>query len=136
MKIHNKYLASILAFAIIAVPFIAGAAGMLTVDCNVGDTVNGSKTGLGTACDFNALMGLVNKIIDFLLFIIATPLAALAIAYAGWLMISSGGSSEKVTKAKNIMFNLVIGYIIALAAWLIVHTILIQLGFNGEMYLK
>ncbi|MES2930897.1 MAG: pilin [Patescibacteria group bacterium] len=110
------------------------AAGLIP-DCNRGTTVNSAKTGLGTACGFNELMGLANKVISFLLFTIATPLVALIVCYAGFLLLTSGGSSEKLTKAKHIFKNVLIGYIVALAAWLIIHTIVKTLGFTGDDFL-
>ena len=82
-------------------------------------------------CDFNFFMQMINGLITFLLFVVATPMAALAFAYAGWLYISSQGSEGNVTKAKSIMTNVFWGYIIALAAWLIVNTILKSLGVTG-----
>jgi len=88
-----------------------------------------------TGCGFNDLMKAINNVITFLIFTIATPLAALGIMYAGWLYLSSGGSEENVTKAKHILKNIVLGYVIALAAWLIVHTILSTLGFTGDSFL-
>ncbi len=81
-------------------------------------------------CGFPEAMLLVKNIIEFLLFVIATPLAALIISYAGFLMITAGGNSEKVTKAKSIIKNIVFGYIVALAAWIIVSTIFSTLGVN------
>ena len=101
---------------------------------STGLVINGIKT----PCDFNYFMILINNIINFLLFVIATPLAALIICYAGWLYLSSGGSSENISKAKKILLNLVIGYVIALAAWLIVKTILKTLGVDPsiETFLK
>ncbi len=83
-------------------------------------------------CGFNELMELINKVINFLLFKIAMPLAALIFAYAGFLLITAGGDPSKVTKAKAIIRNLLIGFVIALAAWLIVNTILSTLGFQGS----
>jgi len=86
-----------------------------------------------TGCGFNELMKLINTVITFLLFTLATPLFALILIYVGWLYLSAGGSSENVTKAKKILKNALIGYVIALAAWLIVKTILVTLGFQpGE----
>lgn len=87
-------------------------------------------------CDFNHVILLINNVIQFLLFGIATPLAALAITYAGFLLLFSGGSSEAKTKAKNIIKNIVIGYIVALGAWLIVNTIFKTFGFKGETYMQ
>ncbi len=87
-------------------------------------------------CDFNHLMQLVNNVIDFLLFWLATPLIALILVYAGILMLTSGGSTESVTKVKKIIKNVVFGYIIALAAWLIIHTILTTLGVDPKPFLE
>ncbi len=83
-------------------------------------------------CDFNGLLDMINNTIDFLLFTIATPLIALILCYAGFLLITSGGNSESRSKAKKIIKNVIIGYIIALTAWLVVHTILKTLGFDPE----
>jgi heme A synthase len=73
------------------------------------------------------VMSLVNRFINFLLITLATPLFALIMIYVGWLYLSDMGSAENVTKAKKIFKNVVIGYVIALAAWLIVHTIVASL---------
>ncbi|MFA6257006.1 MAG: pilin [Candidatus Paceibacterota bacterium] len=83
-------------------------------------------------CDFNALMEMVNKIIDFLLFKMFVPIAAIMFAYAGVIMVTSGGeASGERAKAKKIFTNTVLGLIIAVAAWLIISTILTLFGFNG-----
>jgi len=94
------------------------------------------KTGLMTnPCNFDYFMLLINNVITFLLFYFATPLAAIALCYAGALLLFSGGNSEKMTKAKHIIKNVLIGYLLALAAWLIIKTIFSTLGFKGETYL-
>jgi len=93
--------------------------------CNTDvDTVNG---GFSNPCDFNMVMSLINNFITFLVITLATPLFALIIIYVGWLYLSDMGNSENITKAKKILKNVLIGYVIALAAWLIVHTIVASL---------
>lgn len=94
------------------------------------------RTGLvpcdGTDCDFNQLMNLVNKIIRFVLFDMAVPIAAVMFAYAGFLLVTAGEeTSHARTKAKTIFTNTLIGLIIAVAAWLIIRTILEILGYEG-----
>lgn len=84
------------------------------------------------ACGFNELIAMVNHIIKFIIVDIATPIAAIVFVYAGILLIFSGGDSGKITKAKAMLKNLVIGFVIVLAAWLIVNTILSTLGFTGS----
>jgi hypothetical protein len=102
----------------------------------VKDGSGNTKMEIVNKCDFEDLMQLINNVIEFLLFIVATPLVAIILCYAGFIMLTSGGSSEKVTKAKHIIKSVVFGYIIALAAWLIINTILSTLGFTGDTLLK
>ncbi len=77
----------------------------------------------GTACTFADLFKLVANIIDFLLFSLAVPLAAIALAWAGTLMVMYGNNEGERKKAKSIIWTAVIGLALALAAWLIVNTI-------------
>ncbi len=79
-------------------------------------------------CDFNAIIALVNKIITFIL-LLTLPIAAIMIAYAGFLYLFSGISDQK-SKAKGILTNAVIGLIIAFCAFLIVHFVLKTLGYT------
>ena len=58
------------------------------------------------------------------------PIAAIMFAYAGILLIFSGGDTSKRSKAKSIFINVAIGFIIAVAAWLIVEFVLNLLGYN------
>jgi hypothetical protein len=106
-------------------------------------TVNrGSSKGLvpncAPDCNFNDLITLVNKVISFLLFYLATPLAGIIFAWAGFIYITSGGDTSKIKKAKTMLTNVLVGYVIALAAWLIVKTILNILGVDPSIdtYLK
>jgi hypothetical protein len=100
--------------------------------CNTKLDANG---GFSDPCDFDMLLELVNKFISYLLVYLATPIFALIIIYVAWLYLSDMGSSENIKKAKTILKNAVIGYVIILSAWLIVKTILLSLGFEGPMFL-
>lgn len=106
-------------------------AGGIVPDCNRG-AVNPTTGKFATECDFNQLLTLINRLINFLLVYFATPLAAIIFVYAGFIYLTSGGSSEKASRAKHMLGTMVLGYIIALAAWLIVKTILMTLGFDGD----
>lgn len=150
-KVSRFIFAFVLAFTIIFTPPVMVLGAGLVPDCNTGPvikipaetkTVDGKeiiitpeKYEYENPCDFNAVMAIINKVINFLLITLATPLFALILIYVGWLYLSAGGSSENVTKAKKILKNALIGYVIALAAWLIVKTILTTLGFTGPMFL-
>lgn len=91
---------------------------------------DGTVTPAGT-CDFKALMTLINTVIRFILFKLVVPIAAVMFFYAGFLLVTSGGSAEAKGKAKNIFTNAVLGLVIAVAAWLIISAILSILGYNG-----
>lgn len=109
--------------------------GKIVPICNTKvDTVKG---GYSDPCDFNALLKLINNVIAFLLFVIATPFIALILVYAGWLYLSSSASPKNIETAKTIFKNAILGYVLALAAWLIIKTIMTSLGLHGEgtMYL-
>ena len=83
-----------------------------------------------SGCGWNDLMSLVNRVVKFILFDLAVPIAAIMFVYAGVLLVTAGGSEGK-TKAKGIFTNAVIGLALAAGAWLIVSTILSILGYQG-----
>ena len=84
-----------------------------------------------SGCGFNDLLNLVNSIVHFALFKLAVPIVAIMLLYAGFLLISAGGSEEKRGKAKKIFFDAVIGLVIAAIAWILITFILSTLGYNG-----
>jgi hypothetical protein len=128
---YKKISIFLLALTIVSLPFIVSAkttAGLVP-DCNIG-ALDPKKGVYAKMCDFNDFIELINNVIEFLLFKIATPFAALVITYAGFKMVTSGGNAETATQAKKIATNLVIGYAMALAAWLIVRTVFTTLQVN------
>lgn len=86
-------------------------------------------------CNFSHVMELVNNIVYFVLFRLAVPIAAIMFAYAGFLLLFSGGEQAKRTKAKSIFINVGLGLAFALAAWLIVKTIFVVLGYTGASWI-
>ena len=82
-------------------------------------------------CGFPQLMTLVNNVINFILYGMVIPIAAILFTYAGFEMVTSGGSTEKRGLAKKVFTNVVIGLIISMACWLIVKLLLGILGYNG-----
>ncbi|MFA6397806.1 MAG: hypothetical protein WDK96_03100 [Candidatus Paceibacterota bacterium] len=124
--IKNKKVFSILLIAVFLFPIVSFSAGL--IPCG----------GTGEPkCDFSQLMILVKNFINFLLFDLAMPLAAIAFAYAGYLYMSSGGDTKNTTKAKNIFKDVLFGFVLALSAWLIVTAILTGFGLkDGFSFLK
>lgn len=151
MKTKIKIFGFLFMVSVILTPFFSFAADEyktgegLVPDCNYQyvaeevKEVNGETVVVpahfSDECNFSTLVGMVNKTINFLLFVIATPLFAIIVMYAGYLYLFDGGNSKNATKAKKIMINALVGYGLALIAWLIIKTILLKLGFTGPMFL-
>jgi hypothetical protein len=86
------------------------------------------------ACGFPELLGMVNDIINLLLFLIAPIVFVVIMLYGGWLILTSAGSTESVTKARGMMTKAVGGLVIALLAWLLIKTILVGLGVDTTIF--
>lgn len=89
---------------------------------------NQDNPSAATDCDFNDFITLVQNVMNFLLFVVAIPIAAISFAWAGWLYMSAGGNETNVKKAHDIFFSVVVGLALALAAWLIIYSLVNGLG--------
>ncbi len=86
-------------------------------------------------CNFPAFIKLIQNVMNFLIFDLALPLAALIFAYAGFLYLTSGANEHNRSKAKGIFWKVLVGFIIALSAWLIVKAVMMGLGYDtGTFY--
>jgi hypothetical protein len=83
----------------------------------------GNVAGTGEACEFSDLVALAQNVIDFLIFKIAAPIAAVMFVYAGFLWVTNGGNESQISQAKGIFWAVFIGFVIALAAWLTINMI-------------
>ena len=73
-------------------------------------------------CEFADLIVLVTNLITNLV-IISTFLATAVFAYAGFLLLTSGGNESAKTKAKEMLGKVLRGYLWILCAWVLVYTI-------------
>lgn len=82
-------------------------------------------------CGFGDLITLVQHVVTDLV-LLSTLLAVIAFAYAGFLLMTSGGSDKKRDDAKTVFINVMIGYLWILAAWLLIYTVtkLLSPGFS------
>lgn len=87
----------------------------------------------GPDCNFDMLVVLINKVVDFLIIFIAFPFVAIVMAWAGVLLLTSGGSSSAKEKSKKMIWHVVIGLILALLSWGIIKIILLTLGYQGPL---
>ncbi|OGF93560.1 hypothetical protein A3G54_01295 [Candidatus Giovannonibacteria bacterium RIFCSPLOWO2_12_FULL_44_15] len=91
----------------------------------------GTKPPADHPCQVCDLYTLARNIIDLLLWGIATPLLIVALLAAGFFWLTAGGSEEKISKGRSILFSAVVGFIIAFGAWVIINTILSTLAFKN-----
>lgn len=73
-------------------------------------------------CTFSSLITLAQNLINNLI-VLSTFLATAAFAYAGFILLTSGGNESAKTKAKEVFRKVLIGYLWILGAWLLVYTI-------------
>jgi hypothetical protein len=83
----------------------------------------------GSSCKLADLVLTIRAVIDWLL-TIAAVIGGVLFAYAGYLYVTSAGNTGQVGQAHQIFWNVLIGIVIAFAAWLIIKSILDALGLD------
>ena len=78
--------------------------------------------GAAGGCGIPEFIAFVKNVINYL-FVIAIPLAVIFIVWGGFVIMTAGGSEEKVKKGKGIITASVIGLAILFGSWLIVTVI-------------
>ena len=81
----------------------------------------------GSVCNLCQLYELGQRLVRFMLFNIAVPLAAVAL---GTLLVTAGGSEERQTMGRKALTSTVVGLFIAFAAWIVINTLLLVIGFK------
>lgn len=124
-----KKFAQILGFAfvllLILLPFISSA-----------DLITCGGPTDSKMCDFNSFIGTLNFIIEWLIKI-AVVIFTLTLVWGGYLYVTSGANPGNKDKAKKVLWNTFLGFIIMISAWLIVHTLLKMLvGADGQAVFK
>jgi len=104
-------------------PDIAAAQQLVPVAC--------SGPSAPLTCGSCELVAMINNVIQFVI-VLATIIAAIILVWAGFLLVTSAGNTSQLEKAKGLFFNVVIGLIVLLAAFLIVNTILAALLNTGS----
>lgn len=85
-------------------------------------------------CGWSDFLTLITNITNYLI-ILGAAVSALAFGWAGFLMMTAGGEMSKIEQGKAIFGKVLVGFLIMLSAWLIVHAInagLLAQGFFGD----
>lgn len=84
---------------------------------------SGGQSGVKDICGLCDLVTLANNAINLGIFL-AVFFAACLFAYAGWLYMTARGESGQIKQAHGIFADVAIGFVIILAAWLVVDTLM------------
>jgi hypothetical protein len=86
----------------------------------------------GKECTFSDLIILFKNLIAYMVYI-AVPIAAAMFVYAGFRYITSGANASQRSNANAMLWKVLTGFVIILAAWLVVYAItsvLLKSEFN------
>jgi len=95
------------------------------VKCGTGTTAN------CTTCNF---FELIFRIYDYAFKFLMLPVVVVAFLIGGLLLLTSAGSETKLARGKSILWNTVIGVLIAFTAWVIVNTIIVTLAGGNKWF--
>lgn len=112
----KKTFPSILAFTIFTIPLVVSA--QLGIPCG-SDTPPADHP-----CGFNDLLILVNNIIDFIIYYIAVPLAALGFMAVGARLVLMPNKEGEWTHAKGVFWDIGMGFGIILGAYVLIKMVL------------
>lgn len=103
--------------------------GLVNCDSSFKSTAGegGTREPVSNVCDYQAFLDLIGVIFTWLVWI-SVPLATLGIGIGGVHMIWGGASETQRTRGKEIFWDSIIGFVIVVAAWLLVRTMLTYLG--------
>lgn len=86
------------------------------------------------SCRICDIWVLSNRVINFAFFL-ATPILIIVLIAGGFIYLTSEGNPKKTEQAKSLLTSAIVGIVIALAAWLIVSTILKNLAKEGNEFM-
>jgi len=105
--------------AVIVAPLIASAA---IVTC--GNTAE-------TPCTLQDFLGMFDKIYNFIVIDLATPLAVIAVIVGGVFIMASAGNPNAMATGKKILWSGIIGIALAWGSYAIIKLVLSAIGYKG-----
>lgn len=121
-----RYL-SIIVLSFLFIPLLAFAG---LVPCGGSGMGEGAPAG---QCDLCHFIVLVNNVQTFLLFNLLMPAGTVALIIAGIMLLTAGGNPGQIEKGRAVFKNVLLGMVIAFAAYLVIDAILGNLLQTGYM---
>lgn len=135
---NKRFLAGIVSLVfmfVLLIPVLSFSAGTSTslIQCGNTPTTTPGTNEITGDCTFTDAIGLINRLISGFIGI-AWVIFTITLVYGGFLYITSGENPGNKEKAKKMLGNTVLGFILILTAWLIVYTILVNLIPTDSVY--
>lgn len=119
-----KILLALFILFVVISPTIVSAADIFKIKIWEGTSCAGSGGGGPTSsCSLCDALIVASNIIESL-FKVAILVSTVMIIYGAIRLMTSGGSENSVTEGRDAIKNAIIGLVIALAAWIIINTLL------------
>lgn len=128
MKYLKYALLQMIVLTVLISPLALSAAESNLIFCNTG-TPN-AQGEFSDPCGWREFVNLGQRFINYLILLII-PLATVTFAWAGFTILTAGGNAGQVQKGKEMFSKVAIGIAWALAAWLVINTILNALVGDG-----
>lgn len=115
--------------ASVVIPFLIWSPALAQVSVNLFGYDLGcspAKAPKDGGCGIKEFLGLVRHLIVWLT-IIVIPIGAAVIIWGGIVIMTAGGSEERIKKGRKVITTAVIGIGIALGSWLIINAIYLAL---------
>jgi len=123
----NKISAVLIAFSLICMPvFVSAQAFEIPCTGALTSESQGTPGPTDHDCTWADFTQLISNLLTFLV-ILSIPIATIAFAWSGFLMLTAAGSESQVSRAKGTFIKVLIGFFFVLAAWLIVKLIVTSL---------
>ena len=88
------------------------------------DTSTYTETSTFTPCGISDFFTMLGNIYSFIVYMIATPLAIIALTIGGIFILISAGNANLMSKGKQILWAAIIGLFLVWGSWAIINTIL------------
>jgi len=108
---------SLCLLSIIFIPVLASADGL--VPCT------------GANCTICSFFQMLANIYDFIVKMIATPLAVIALSVGGIMMMVSSGNPNLASNGKKVIYAAIIGLLLVWCSWLIIDFVLQTIGYGS-----
>ena len=83
-------------------------------------------------CEISDFFEMILRVYNFLVWVIALPLAGLLIVVGGILLLVSGGNPGRIETSKKMLWGAAIGVFLIFGSWVIIDFILKAIGYTSS----